>query len=662
MATGSARLVAHARSSAGRSRSTARLTRSSACSHRPSGSWIPIPSCSCHSALIERTRAPGPGFLYRGVARLKPGVTLAQANDDIARMIPLIVERFPLQPGITPQMWEAVGLAPNVRPLSDAVIGDLSRPLWILMGSVGVVLLMACANVANLVLVRTEGRQKELTVRLALGASLGRIARALLAESMVLGLAGGALGALLARAGIGLLRRMAPAHLPRVDEIGVDNVVLLFTLAVSVATALLFGLLPISRVGRLTVAALKDANHWTIDGRGRHRARNTLVVAQIAVALVLLIVSGLMMQTVRRMQQVQPGFVRPADVQTFGIQVPPAVIADRQHVARAHEQIADRLRQVPGVTAVGLSSSIAMDGAAGTTPVFVEDRAVPGTPPARRSKLIGPGYFETMGNPVVAGRAITWTDIHQPRPVVVISENLAREYWEEPSTALGKRIGGTPGEWSEIVGVVGDERADGLNQPAPSLVYWPMADTRFVARGMTYAIRSSRVGAPGFLRELQQAVGSVSPRLPIVNVRTLGEIQADSMAQTSFTTVMLTIAASVALVLGIVGIYGVIRYVAAQRRTRDWHPDGARRADRGCTAPVSPAWPRAHVWRHRARHWCSHAGNTRDVGVAVRRWSDGPHHLRCGVGGLATVAALATYLPARRASAIDPIVALRSDI
>jgi predicted permease len=612
---------------------------------------------------LNRAQAvTGPGFMHRGVARLKPGVTLPQANDDVARMIPLIVGQFPLQPGVTRQMWDSVGLAPNVRPLSEDVTGDVGRSLWILLGTVGIVLLMAWTNVANLLLVRAEGRQRELAVRAALGASRGRIASGLLSESLMLGLAGGALGVLFAQAGISLLRRMAPVELPRVDEIAIDGVVLLFTLSISVVTALMFGLLPALRFGTLNVRALKDDGRSAGDAPGRRRTRNTLVVAQIALALVLVIVSGLMIRTFVVMRQVPPGFVRPTQVQTFRITLPPALIRDRQQVARTHEQIAERLMQVPGVAAVGVTSSITMDGSTGAAPVFVEDRPVSGTPPARRTKLIGAGYFETMGNPVVAGRAITWTDMHQLTPIVVISENLAREYWEEPTKALGKRIGGMPGEWSEIVGVVGNERDDGLNQPAPTVVYWPMLDQQFVRRNMAYVVRSSRVGAPGFLRELQQAVWSVNPNLPLADVQTVDEIQADSMAQTAFATVMLTIAASVALLLGVVGIYGVIRYTAAQR-TREI---GIRMALGAQTGDVRRLFFRQGLV-------LTLGGIALGIGAAIlltRVMSA----LLFGVGpmdpvtyvaasaGLAAVAALATYLPARRASGIDPIVALRSDM
>jgi putative ABC transport system permease protein len=612
--------------------------------------------------LSRANALTGPGFGPRGVARLKPGVTLSQANDDIGRMIPLIVEQFPLQPGVTRQMWQDVGLAPNVRPLSEDVIGEMSRPLWILLGMVGVVLLMAWANVANLLLVRAEGRQRELAVRTALGASRNRIALELLSESLMLGLAGGALGVLFTQAGIGLLRRMAPVALPRVDEISLDAVVLLFALTISVVTSLLFGLIPVLRVRAFNAAVLREAGRSTSDAPGRHRTRNTLVVAQVALALVLLVVSGLMARTFIAMRQVQPGFVRPAEVQTFRIALPGAMIRDRQQVAQTYDQIADRLKQISGVVAVGLANMIPTDGSRGGAPVFVEDRPVSGTPPLRRTKLIGPGYSETIGNPLVAGRAMTWPDIHQLTPAVWISENLAREYWEEPSKALGKRIAGLPGEWSEVVGVFGNVREEGLNRPAPTMVYWPMANQRFVSRDMAYFVRSDRVGAPGFLRELQQAVWSINPNLPLGKVQTLKEIQAHSMAQTSFAMVMLAIGASVALLLALVGVYGVVSYIVAERT----YEVGIRMALGAQSGDV-----RALFLRHGLA--LTLAGLVLGIGGAMvltpimsaLLYGVAPTDPATYAGVaivLGAVTLLATYLPARRASRVDPSVALRAEV
>lgn len=468
---------------------------------------------------LDRSEALVGSFGFSAVARLKPGVSLSEANADVARMMPLLFERFPPVPGFTRQMWEEARFAPNVRPLAEEVIGDVGRVLWTLLGTVSIVLLIACANVANLLLVRAEGRQHELAVRAALGAGRGQVTRHLLSESLVLGLAGGALGLLLARAGIGLLLRTAPSGLPRVDEIGIDPVVLLFTLVISVLTGLMFGLVPILKFGTPNVTALKEGSLWASDTPGRHRTRSTLIVSEVALSCVLLIAAGLMVRTSVALQQVEPGFVEPKEVQTFRIAMPEGLIRDPEQVARTHEQIAERLQQVPGVVSVGLSSSITMDGEDNANPVFVEHIHPLGDPlpPLRRFKFTAPGYFETMGNPLVAGRTLTWTDIHHASPVVVISENLAREYWQEPAAALGKRIRNNPETpWHEIVGVVGNERDDGLNQPATALVYWPMMAPSFVAnRTMAYAVRSDRVGSPGFLRELQQAVWSVDPSLPL---------------------------------------------------------------------------------------------------------------------------------------------------
>jgi predicted permease len=386
-------------------------------------------------------------------------------------------------------------------------------------------------------------------------------------------------------------------------------------------------------------------------------------------ALVLMIVAALMIRTFLALRQVQPGFVRPEAVQTFRVHIPEALIDDREQMARTHARIGERLRRVPGVISAGFSSSITMDGEMNLNPIYVEEVQAPDDEPTTypRLKAVAPGYFATMGNRIVAGRAITWTDIYQLRPVVVISENLAREYWQNPSDALGKRIRNSVSDpWYEIVGVVGNERDDGLNQTVTAIVYWPMLDEAFArARGgertMAYVVRSHRVGSPGFMRELQQAVWSVNPNLPLADVQTLDEIQADSMAQTSFAMVMLAIAASVALLLGVVGIYGVISYIAAQR-TRE---TGIRMALGAQTREVRRLFLRRGLM-------LTLTGIALGIGMALAL-TRVMSALLFGVSpadpltyvavsaGLTTVALLATYLPARRASRIDPVIALRSD-
>jgi len=593
-------------------------------------------------------------FGFQALARLKPGVTLAQANADVARMISLL-----------PPTFARLELRPNVRPLATDVIRNVGPILWILLAAVGVVLLIACGNVANLFLVRAEGRHQELAVRAALGASRGRIARALLSESVVLALAGGLLGVLLAQAAIGLLRTIAPAALPRVDDVGIDWMVLLFTVSVSVLSGALCGALTVIRFGTPRLTALKEGGRSGSDGPGRHRTRDALVVGQVALALTLLIVSGLMIRTFIAMRQVDPGFTRPEEVQTFVLEIPESLISDPQQAVRTFEGVAEQLTRVPGVTSVGLSSSITMDGEDNGNYAAIEEFPDPeGTMvKLRRFKSVGPRYFETMGNRMVAGRSITWNDILEQRPVVIISEPLAREYWGEPAKALGKRLRGSSPrfQWREIIGVSASERDDGLTQPPTAIVYWPMLNESYEWRTMAYAVRSTRVGAPGFVRELEQAVWSVNPNLPLATVQTLEEIQASSMTQTSFALVMLGIAASVALLIGMVGIYGVVAYAAAQR-TREI---GVRMALGAQIGDVQKMFLRQGLW-------LTTIGIAIGIGIALMLTRVMSAFL-FGVGpmdpityaavsaALAGMTLLATYLPAHRASRVDPVVALRAE-
>jgi predicted permease len=607
-------------------------------------------------------------FSYQGVARLKPGVTIEQANADVARLIPLVPERFPMPPGFTRQMFDEVRLGPNVRPLSADVIGDVSRVLWVIFGTVGLVLLIACANVANLFLVRAEGRQQELAIHAALGAGRGRLAWELLSESLVLGVLGGIAGLALADAGVRFLVSMAPEGLPRVGEIAIDPTVILFTAAVSLLTGVLFGLLPMIRFARPQLsAALKEGGRLSSAGRERHRARNALVVSEIALAVVLLVASGLMIRTFQAMRSVEPGFVRPEEVLTLRVSIP-STIAEGERLTRMHEEILRRVERVPGVKSVGLSNSITMDGSQSNDPIFVEDfpQSTERIPPIRRFKWISENYFETMGQPIVAGRAITWSDIYNTNEVVVVSENFAREFWKEPSVALGRRIRNSPkNPWRTIVGVVADARDDGVAQPAPVIIYWPMMmknfwDAELVAREtMAYAIRTDRAGSPTLVKEIQQAVWSVNPNLPLANVRTLDEIRSRSMAQTSFALVMLAIAAAVALLLGIVGIYGVISYVATQR-TREI---GIRMALGAAARDVSRLFVRQGLVLTAVGvvlGLVAAAALTRAMTALLFGVSALDPLTYGGVAlGLAFVALAATYLPARRASRVDPAAALR---
>ncbi len=418
------------------------------------------------------------GFNMMGVARLKPGVTLEQANADVARMLPLVAEKFPMPVGFTKAMLDSARLGPKVRPFKEDVVGDVGNVLWVLMGVGGIVLLVACANVANLLLVRAEGRQQELAIRTALGADWKRIARQLLAESLTLGLAGGALGLGLAWLGIRLLVRLEPGNIPRLEEIGIDPTVLLYTMAVAMVSGLLFGMIPIFRYAAPQMSmALRENNRSVSQGRQHHRTRKVLVISQVALALVLLITSGLMLRTFQSLRAVQPGFQNPSEVLTMRISIPSALMSDPEQVGRTYERIAASIAAIPGVSSVGLSSSVTMDGNTSNDPIFVEDfPAEEGKLPLlRRFKRISPGTFQTVGNPIIAGRDLTWADIHNVRPVVLVSENLAREFWKEPSKALGRRIRPYPNSaWREIIGVVGKEHDNGVHEEPPQIAYWPL--------------------------------------------------------------------------------------------------------------------------------------------------------------------------------------------
>ena len=515
-------------------------------------------------------------FSYRGVARLKPGITLAQVNADVARMLPMVLTSFPAPPGFSPRIFEQARIGPNVRPFAKDLIGDVGAVLWVLMGTVGLVLLIACANVANLMLVRAEARQQELAIRSALGAGWNCIAGELLSESMVLGLLGGAAGVGLAYGALKLLVALAPAGLPRLDEISIDIRTVLFAFAISIVSGLLFGFIPVFRYAGIRPAlGLRQGSRSFSQSRERHRVQNGLVIVQVGLALVLVIGSGLMIRTFWALQRQAPGFTRPEQVQTVRIAIPETEVKEAERVAQMQQTIVEKLSQIPGVSDAGISTSMTMDNRNSNDLIFVKDRtyAESDLPPIRRFKSISPGFFKTVGNPLIAGRDLTWTDIYDFMPVVLVSENFAREYWGSPAAALGKRIReNSKSDWREIVGVVGNELDDGANKKAPTIVYWPLMIKEFwgdpihVARfPMAFALRTPRAGSEQLAAEIRQAVWSVDPNLPVADVGTLEGIYRKSMARVSFTMVMLALAGGMALLLGMIGIYGVISYSVTQK-------------------------------------------------------------------------------------------------
>jgi|HubBroStandDraft_6_1064221.scaffolds.fasta_scaffold59470_1 predicted permease len=621
----------------------------------------------------DRNKMKLGNFSYEALARLRPGVTMAQASADVARMLPIVNRTFPAPDGFSVKLFEQARIAPNLRPLKQDVVGDVGKVLWVLMGSIAMVLLIACANVANLLLVRVEGRRQELAIRAALGAGWGRIATELLFESVILGLLGSVLGLALAYGALRVLVAMAPTGLPRIHELGIDVPVLLFTLAIALFSSLLFGAIPVFKyAGAHLNTGLREGGRALSQSRQQHRARNVLVVVQVALALVLLIGSGLMIRTFRALMHTPPGFVGPDEVQTFRFYIPETEIPDSQaeRVIRAEQEIQNKLAAIPGVSSVSFSSAIPMDGYNSNDPVFAEDRtyAEGELPPIRRFKFVSPGFLATIGAPLVAGRDITWEDTYQRIPVALISENLAKEYWHDARNALGKRIRvGNNDDWREIVGVAANIYDNGVDSPAPTSVYWPVIMSHFegqkesLRRGTAFVIRSPRAGSEAFLNELRQTVWSVDSNVPLANAHTLGYFYTRSMARTSFTLVMLGVAGGMALLLGIVGIYGVIAYSVSQR-TREI---GIRMALGAQRQTLTSMFVRQGLLLTGIGVVCgllaAFASMRLMSSLLFKVSAVDPITYGAMTLGVVAVAYLACYLPSRRAATVDPVEALRAE-
>jgi predicted permease len=619
----------------------------------------------------DRTKTKLGNFSYEGLARLKPGVTLAEANADLKRLIPIAIRSFPAPEGFSAKAFEGVGLGPNLRPLKKDVIGEVGNVLWVLMGSLVMVLLIACANVANLLLVRVEGRRQELAVRSALGAGWKRIAADLMMESAVLGVLGSMLGLGLAYGAIRLLVVMAPVGLPRIHELGIDWLVLLFALGLAVLTSLLIGAIPVMKfAGGSLNGNLREGSRGQSQSREQHRMRNVLVVLQVALALVLLICSGLMIRTFNALTHVDSGFSEPRSLQTFRIYIPDTQVKTSDAVLRAERAILDKVAAIPGVKSVGISTAVPMDGHNSNDLIFAQDRvyAEGKLPPIRRFTFVSPGYFQTVGTPLVVGRDLTWDESYNKTPVAIISEQMARELWGQPAAALGKRIrSGPTDDWREVVGVVKDVHADGMDKEAPTTVYWPLLLSKFEGdaetdrRSVTFAIRSERAGSESFMHEVQQAVWSTDSNLPLADVHTMDYYFTRSMARTSFTLVMLCVAGAMALLLGVVGIYGVISYSVSQR-TREI---GIRMALGAQRQTITGMF---------VRHGLILAGIGIGFGLAGAFVSmrlmasllfnvSPVDPVTYGTMTLAIVAVawIACYLPSRRAASVEPVHALRAD-
>jgi putative ABC transport system permease protein len=606
------------------------------------------------------------------VARLREGITLEQANADVARMLPMAFEKFPGGPVI--ESMRRAQINPAVQPFKSWIVGSAANLLWILMVGVAAVLLIACANVANLFLVRAEARTGEMAVRTAMGASGARIGWEFLKESLLLGVAGGVVGLALAQVGLRALVSGDASQLPRLQELSLSPGVFLFTVGVSVACGLLFGMVPVVRQRRGDVAdALKSGR--AASGRRRGRTGGVLAVVQMALALLVMVASGLMLRTALALSSVDPGFREPEDVLAMRLYIPAADAPTADDLATQYEAIVHRLEEVPGVTGVALGNAIPMDGFGNVNPFYAEGQAHDAAEPSvtRRHKWIGQGYFETLRIPLVAGRAFTWHDIHDRLAVAVVSESLARTYWGSAEAAMGQKVAARPDppQWYEVIGVAGDVREFGLSQDPPVQVYWPLVTLAFwqgnapdapnAWRGMGIAVRSHRVGNADLLGEVRDAVWSVNSNLPVRNLRTLDELEAQSMTRTSFSLRLLGIAAAVALMLGVIGVYGVLAHAVSQRI-----------AELGMRIALGAPVRRVMGMVLREGLTLAFAGVAIGLVFAVglaRLMASllygvspvDPLTYGAVAAALVAVAAAASWLPARRAARIDPMTALRAE-
>jgi len=619
---------------------------------------------------LDRNKTTLGQFSYEGVARLRPGITMQAANADVARMWPIVLNSFTAPPGFSIDLFNKARLGPKVRPLSKDVIGDVSKLLWVLMGSIGVVLLIACANVANLLLVRAEGRHRELAVCAALGASPWRIARQFLLESAVLGVLGSALGLGLAWGALHLLIALGPAGLPRLHDIGIDLNVLAFTLGMALFCSLLFGSIPALRYAGTRVGTGLRESRTTSQGRERHRTRNTLVVIQVSLAFVLLICSGLMIRTFRALIHIDAGYDTAAKIQTIRLGIPEADVPKDDDVLRMQQAIAQKIAAVPGVESASFGGSVPMDGNGWHDPVYGQDRSYMGgaMPPLREFVFGAPGFLKTLGIPLVAGRDFTWNEIFQKLPVGMVSENFAREYWGSPMNALGKHIRvSTKDDWREVVGVIGDAHNDGMSADAPTIAYWPTLLSHFeggmfsIRRFVVFTIRTPRAGSESLIKDVRRAVWSVDANLPLTGIHTQDYYYQKSISRTSFTLVMLGIAVAIALLLGIVGLYGVIAYSASQR-TREI---GIRIALGAQRNSITTMFVRQGLVLAGCGIGCGlllALGATRLLKSLLFHVSpvDPATYLLACIA-LCAAASLASYIPSRRTVSVNPVDALRAE-
>lgn len=585
-------------------------------------------------------------------ARLRRDATLQQAQSELDTICRRLEAAYPVAKGWSAKIWR----------VRDWMIRDIKLSLQILLGAVGFVLLIACANVANLLLARAGARQREIALRAALGAGRWRIIRQLLTESSLLGVFGGALGLLLAYWGIRLLMLLAPARIPFLGDTRIDGLVLAFTALASIVTGVIFGLAPALTAARIDVhRTLMEGGRSGSEPRGGRRLRSLLVVSEVALALVLLIGAGLLIQSFIRIQEVEPGFV-PEGVLTASITLPSQKYAQPEQRINFYRQVIERLQAQPGIKAAGLVSILPLSGNNAGFGVQIEGRppAQPGEAPIFYYRSASEEYFRALGTPLRKGRFFDQRDIAGAPRVGIINETAARRFWpgEDP---IGKRInqgGGAQDSWVSIVGVIGDIRHMSLTREPDPEIFEPYAQWPFP--NMSLCVRTtSDPPLPG--PTLQRLVREIDKDVPVSRVAGLEQTLADSLAPRRFAAALLGIFAGAALLLAAVGIYSVISYLMV-RRTHEIGVRMALGAGRGdvlrmvvgmgvwlAAVGVGVGLAAALVLTRVSRSLLFEVAATDPVifaGVALL---------------LMAVAGLASYLPARRAARLDPVLALRHE-
>jgi putative ABC transport system permease protein len=584
----------------------------------------------------------------RAFGRLKDGVTTAQAEAEINQISANLVREYPTA-------YSAVGV--TLTPLKDYLVGDVKTALWVLLGSVGFVLLIACVNVANLLLAWAARRQREVALRAALGARRTRMVRQFLTESLLLSFLGGGFGILLAWSGVALLQRIRLANLPRLQNVQIDGWTFAFTFGISLLTGLAFGLLPAFRASRLDLnEALKESGKSTA-GKERHRLRSALVFADVALALLLLTGAGLMMKSFVRLLEVNPGF-DPSHTLTLTLSLWGPKSADEPAVA-FFDQVLRRVRTLPGVESAGIVSQLPLGGNMDMYGVHVEGKSLPNPEedPSADRYSITPGYLRAMRIPVLRGREFDQHDIATSQMVAMVNESMARQFWpgEDP---IGKRfrMGDTKGPWKTVVGVVGDVLHKGLDAPHTIQVYLP--NTQFTDSMVILAVRTSNEPA-SIAAAVRTEIAALDPQVPVSEVATMDEVVSASVANQRFGALLFVLFGAIALVLTAVGIYGVISYGVAQRT----HEIGIRLAlgagsREVLSLIVSEAMKPALLGA--ALGLCAAFGLTRLLTRLLYNVKPtDPLVFAAVLLLLIAVAWLASYIPARRATRVDPIVALR---